>query len=94
IRDSNLRIKPNKCHFCSQKIKFLGHIVNEQGIQPDPLKITKVVNYLVSRNLTELRVFLSLASYYKRFIKDFSKILSPFYKLTEKKTLYQWSNER
>ena len=94
IRAANLRIKPDKCHFCSQEIKFLGHVVNEQGIQPDPSKITKVANYPVPRNLTELRAFLGLASYYRRFIKDFSKISSPLYKLTEKETLYQWSDER
>jgi hypothetical protein len=94
IRKANLRIKPDKCHFCTNEIKFLGHVVNEEGIQPDPSKIEKVVNYPRPRNLTELRAFLGLASYYRRFIKDFSKISSPLYKLTEKEESYTWNDER
>src|SRR4051794_31534543 len=75
IRNANLKLGSEKCKFCLKEIKFLIHIVGENGIKMDLAKIEKVKNYPRSQNL-QLREFLGLAKYYKKFIKDFAKPLN------------------
>lgn len=94
LRMANLKIKPTKCHFCLPNIHFLGHVVGRDGIKPDPEKIEKVKNYPIPRNLTELRAALGLLSYYRKFIKDFSKIARPMLTLLKKDTPYEWTNKQ
>src|SRR2546423_3554565 len=77
LRITNLKIKLKKCHFYLPNIHFLGHVVGRDGIKPDPEKIEKVKNYSILTNLTELRAALGLFSYYRKFIKDFSRIAKP-----------------
>src|SRR5579864_4050312 len=91
---ANLKTKPFKCHFCLPNIHFLGHVVGRDGIKPDPEKIEKVKNYPVPRNLTELRAALGLMSYYRKFIKDFSKIARPMLTLLKKDTPFEWTNKQ
>ena len=74
LQQSHLKIKLKKYHFCLSNIKFLGHVVGRNGILPDFEKIDKVKNFPVPQNLTQLRAALGLFSYYRKFIKDFSKI--------------------
>ena len=81
IRVAGLKIKPSKCHFAQQEITFLGHIVNKNGILPDPEKIEKVKNFPRPATVTQIRSFLGLASYYRKFIKDFSIIAKPINQL-------------
>ena len=71
LRQANLKIKLKKCKFCLPSIPFLGHIVGRSGIKPDSLKIEKIKNFLVPKNLTQLRTALGLFSYYRKFIKNF-----------------------
>ena len=66
-----------KCHFCQKELIFLGHTISAEGILPDPTKVDKVKNFAVPTNLTELRGFIGLASYYCHFIQDFSTIVEP-----------------
>ena len=73
IREAKLKLGPEKCKFCFGEIKFLGHIIGKDGIKTDPAKIEKVKNYPRPVNLTQLRGFLGLAKYYRKFIKDFAK---------------------
>jgi Reverse transcriptase (RNA-dependent DNA polymerase)/RNase H-like domain found in reverse transcriptase/Spumavirus aspartic protease (A9) len=94
IEKAGLRINPDKCHFCTQSLQFLGHIITNKGILPDDSKVEAVKNYPVPQNLTQLRAFLGLASYYRRFIKDFSKISTPLYELLKKNIPYDWTDER
>src|SRR4051795_5257800 len=86
LRITNLKIKFKKCHFCLLNIHFLGHVVGRNGIKPDPEKIEKVKNYLILTNLTELCAALRLFSYYRKFIKDFSRIA----KLYSKKIFHMY----
>ena len=65
IRKSGLKLHPNKCHFGKTSLAFLGHIIGKNGIQPDPAKIVAVQNFPIPTNLTILRGFLGLASYYR-----------------------------
>ena len=83
IRKARLKLGPEKCHFAFKEIKFLGHIIGENGIKTDPAKIEKVKNYPRPMNLTQLRGFMGLAKYYRRFIKDFAKIAKPLNDLTK-----------
>ena len=83
IRKANLKLGPEKCKFCFGEIKFLGHIIGKDGIKTDPAKIEKVKNYPRPVNLTQLRGFLGLAKYYRKFIKDFAKIAKPLNELTK-----------
>ena len=77
LKSAGLKLKPSKCSFVRKELYFLGYKVSDQGIQTDPRKIEKVKNYPVPKNVTQIRQFLELASYYRRFIRDFSKIAAP-----------------
>src|SRR2546430_437814 len=73
--------KENKCEFCAPEIKFLRHIIGKDGRKVDLNKVKKVKNYPKLENISQLREFLGLASYYRKFIKDFSKKVKPITKL-------------
>ncbi len=66
-----------KCSFFQEKVKYVGHIVSAAGIETDPAKIEKVVNWPTPRNPEEVRQFLGFAGYYRRFIKDFAAVARP-----------------
>ena len=94
LREANLKIKLKKCYFTLPNIHFLGHVVGRDGIKPDPEKIEKVKNYPVPRNLTQLRSALGLFSYYRKFIKDFSRIAKPMTQLLKKGISYIWTEKQ
>ena len=73
LRQANLILKPPKCPFFRRSVTFLGHMVSEKGIVPDPSNVDKVQNYPTPRSVAEVRGFLGLASYYRKFIPDFAK---------------------
>ena len=83
IRKAGMKLKLEKCHFCFPEITFLGFVVGKEGIKTDKEKVEKVVNFPRPTTITELRGFLGLASYYRRFIKDFSEMSKPLTKLMQ-----------
>ena len=68
LRKAGLRLKPKKCLLLREEVLYLGHVVSAAGIKPDPAKIEKVLCYPVPTDVTKVRQFLGLASYYRRFI--------------------------
>ena len=74
-----------------EEIAFLGHIMSKEGVQPDPSKIKAILEWEALRSVTEIRSFLGLASYHRRFMKDFSVIAKPLIILLKKNTPYHWN---
>ncbi|KAI3826071.1 hypothetical protein L1987_00113 [Smallanthus sonchifolius] len=90
LKKEQLYAKFSKCEFWLKEVQFLGHIVNDKGIHVDPAKIETVKNWNAPKTPTEVRSFLGLAGYYRRFISNFSKIVVPLTALTHKGKTYEW----
>ncbi|GJS34248.1 putative nucleotidyltransferase, ribonuclease H [Tanacetum coccineum] len=94
LKKEKLFAKFSKCEFWLQEVHFLGHVVNSDGIHVDPSKIEAVKNWKVPKTPSEIRSFLGLAGYYRRFIANFSKIAKPLTSLTQKNQKYEWGKEQ
>ena len=81
LEDAGLKLKPSKCCLFQKQIKYLGHIISEEGLATDPSKIEKVIAWPVPTERHQLHRFLAFCGYYRRFIKDFSNLASPLQKL-------------
>lgn len=86
LRDFNLKIELNKCEFFKKEVPFLGHVITQNGIRPNPSKIEAISKYPIPKTTKEIKSFLGIAGYYRRFIKDFSKIVAPITKCLKKNT--------
>ncbi|WVZ49338.1 hypothetical protein U9M48_000706 [Paspalum notatum var. saurae] len=91
LKEHKLYAKFNKCAFWLKEVGFLGHILSEKGVAVDPSKVESVLNWKQPESVTEIRSFLGLAGYYRRFIKSFSKTAKPMTSLTKKNAKYMWS---
>nr|GFB89706.1 putative reverse transcriptase domain-containing protein [Tanacetum cinerariifolium] len=79
---------------CEEHLKFLDHLIDNQGIHMDPAKIESVKDWESPKSATAIRQFLGLAGYYRRFIEGFSKIVKPMTKLTQKKVKFEWGDKQ
>ena len=93
IQEADLICNAKKCHFFKLEQEYLGHIVSEKGIATDPSKIIKVKEFPTPTNRTSIKSFLGLCSFYRRFIKNFSKIAQPLTELTKTSVKFKWSPE-
>ena len=91
LREHQLYVKFIKCQFWLDRVAFLGHVVSGEGISVDPQKIEAIVDWKPPTNVIEVRSFLGLASYYRKFLEGFSKIATPLTKLIRKEKKFIWS---
>ncbi|GJT53610.1 putative reverse transcriptase domain-containing protein [Tanacetum coccineum] len=94
LKKEKLYAKFSKCEFWLKEVQFLGHVVNRDGIHVDPSKVESVKNWKTPESSTEIRSFLGLAGYYRRFIKNFSKIAKPLTLLNQKNKTYVWGDKQ
>ncbi|XP_073119653.1 uncharacterized protein [Henckelia pumila] len=93
LRERKLFAKFEKCEFWLDRVEFLGHIIFKSGVEVDPSKVQAVKEWSIPRNSSEIRSFLGLAGYYRKFIKGFSSILVPLTALTKKNAKFIWKPE-
>ncbi|GKF48280.1 putative reverse transcriptase domain-containing protein, partial [Tanacetum coccineum] len=93
LKKEELYAKFSKCKFWLSKVQFLGHVIDSEGIYVDPAKIEAIKDWASPKTPTEIRQFLSLAGYYRRFIEGFSKIARPVTKLTQKSVKFAWGEK-
>ncbi|KAA3483692.1 DNA/RNA polymerases superfamily protein [Gossypium australe] len=91
LRDQRLYAKFSKCEFWMNEVNFLGHVVSVSGIRVDPNKIAAILDWKPPKNVSEIRSFLGLAGYYRRFVKGFSVIATPLTRLLQKDVKFEWS---
>jgi transposase InsO family protein len=93
LRTVGLKLKPKKCHFLQKKLEFLGHVVSEDGISPDESKTNKIRDFPTPKNGKEVKSFLGLSGYYRKFIKDYSTISHPLTELTKDEVPFRWTEK-
>jgi hypothetical protein len=91
LRANQLFIKKSKCTFVQSQLEYLGHIIGEQGVQTDPAKIQAVQDWPNPTNHKQLRGFLGLSGYYRKFIKNYGAISRPLTDLLKKNTPFVWT---
>jgi hypothetical protein len=90
LRDARLFANLEKCIFCTDRVSFLGYVVTPQGIEADETKIEAIKSWPTPQSITQVRSFLGLANFYRRFVKDFSTIAPPLHELTKKGVVFRW----
>ena len=91
LNEANLKLQPKKSQFAARQVEYLGHHFSKQGIQVNQSKISAVQSYPVPKTRKQLKAFLGLACYYRRFVKGFSDIATPLHRLLRKDTDFNWS---
>ena len=93
LRKEQLYAKMSKCEFWLREVSFLGQIVSEEGIRVDPSKIEVILEWKPLRNVMEVRSFLGLVGYYRRFVKGFSMTVAPMTRLLQTNVRFEWSEK-
>ena len=93
LRDANLKIKPAKCHLLQKSVDYLGHTISCEGVRANLAKIQGISAWKTPTDSKELKRFLGLASYYRRFVKNFAQIASPLHRLTQAGRKWSWTPE-
>lgn len=93
LRQANLKLKPSKCDFAAKEIKYLGHIISKHGVRTDPNKTKAVSSFPVPKTQKDVRSFLGMCNYYRKFVKDYAKLSSPLNNLLRKDVKFHWTEE-
>lgn len=93
MRKYNMKLQPDKCEFLRKEVCYLGHVIGHTGVRPDEKRIEAVRNFPEPKTTRELKGFLGLAGYYRRFIPNFSKIAKPLTELLKKDVPYAWNDK-
>lgn len=90
---AKLTLNKDKCHFCKPELRYLGYVVDSQGLRVDPDKVKTIMDLPVPRNVKEVRQFCGTASWYRRFIPNFASRLYPLTSMLRRKTTFKWTPE-
>ena len=90
LRHAQLKLGADKCTFAAREVSYLGHRVTEEGLLPDPSLLAAIREISPPKNATEVRSFLGLAGYYRRYVKNFATIAGPLHALTRKDAVFHW----
>lgn len=93
LHHNGLKLSPSKCNMLKQEVRFLGHIIDANGIRTDPMKTKSMQAYPKPTNVKDVQRFLGMCNYYRRFIKGFAEIAAPLHELTSKKTSFEWKDK-
>ena len=93
LKNAGLTLRGSKCHIGHDKVYYLGHVFSEQGMRPDEGKVRVVKEWPTPKNPSEVRQFLDLASYYRRYIQSFATIAASLHELTQKDVSFRWTSE-
>lgn len=93
LRDAGLKLSPKKCILLQQSVPFLGHVVSDHGVSTDPKKIEAVRFWPSPRTAKDVKSFLGLCPYYRRFVRGFADIARPLYRVTEGEREFRWTRE-
>lgn len=93
LKGAGLKLKPKKCTLFAKEFTFLGHVISEAGVATDPDKVKCIKEWPVPSNVSDLRSFLGLCGYYRRYIKNFADVAKCLHQLTEKGKKYLWTDE-
>ena len=93
LEKANLTLKLSKCQFAVQRVKYLGHVLSTEGISPDPEKLNIVQNWSPPKNPKQVRQFLGLTNYYRRFVPNYANIAKPLHNLTKKEQPWHWDTK-
>lgn len=93
LKEKQLYTNLEKCEFWLEEVKFLSHVISKEGIIVDPSKVEVVVSWERPKTTTEIRSFMGLAGYYRRFIEGFTKIVAPLTQLTRKSHIFAWTKQ-
>lgn len=94
LEETGLKLKTNKCNFFSLNIELLGHSVSNLGIKPLEKNIKTVTSFPTPKKIKDIRVFMGLTSYYRKYINNFAKITNSLTSLTKKDNKFSWGNEQ
>lgn len=94
IKEAGLTLNHQKCIFGQSKLKILGHLIDKSGVRPDPEKVEAIKNFPLPKNISNIRSFLGICSYYRRFIKNFANLAAPLQHLLKKDVKFAWNKEQ
>ena len=92
LRKANLKLQPDKCEFLKTEVTYLGHIISRDGVKPDPRKLEAVKSFPRPKTPKNIKQFLGLAGYYRRFIPNFSRLAKPLTNLLKNDTRFEWTS--
>ena len=93
LQAAGLKLKPSKCHLVCQQVEYLDHLITPKGLCPNPKKVSAVTDYPTPTPVTQVRQFVGLASYYRRFIEGFVRIAGPLHQLTKQNEEFKWTSK-